>query len=291
MKKLITLILALVFIAPAALLAQNNQAEIRQYKKCLESANLQDIQLAIDNGAPLSINDAFFYSIKELDGNEYADVFKLLIKNGSDINGKYCKIRFCDTLVPPITAATSEYIQNATATKILYELLGDVAGSDLNGLSQRESLYSLFFQYGHIDQIKQLLEFCKNFAAEDDDNEDDVKDCIAYIENNIKREHDPYYLGKTKDQIIEAIGVPVQQLKLTDTKESWIYKASKATANNQKYSGGGISFHIPHTPVSFGGTSGTITGGYISDTIDKLTLLFENNVVVAAERELSTDKR
>src|SRR5574344_3095590 len=176
MKKLITLILALVFIAPAALLPQNNQAEIRQSKKCLESANLQDIQLAIDNGAPLSINDAFFYVIKELDGNEYADVFKLLIKNEADINGKYCKIRFCDTLVPPITAATSEYIQNAKA-------------------------------------------------------------------------------------------------------------------NNQKYSGGGISFHIPHTPVSFGRTSGTITGGYISDTIDKLTLLFENNVVVAAERELSTDKR
>jgi len=290
MKKLIVLILSLVFLSSAAP-AQNSQVDTKQYKEYLERANLQEIQLAIDNGAPLSINDAFFYAIKKLDGNKYTEVFKLLIKNGADINGKYCKIRFCDTLVPPITAATSEYIQNATATKILYELLGDVAGSDLNGLSQRESLYSLFFQYGHVDQIRQLLEFCKNLAAEDDDNEDDVKDCIAYIENNIKKEPDPYYLGMTKDQIIEAIGVPVQQLKLTNTKESWIYRASKATANNQKYSGSRISFHIPYTPINFGGTSGTITGGYISDTIDKLTLLFENNIVVASERELSTNKR
>lgn len=290
MKRLVVFIIAFLFVVPFSI-AQNNRQVLKKYKACLEKADLQEIQKAIDRGAPMSINETFFYAIKEFSDDEYYNVFKLLIKNGADIRGNYCKIDDCDSLVSPITAATCEDIQNSTATKILYEYLGDVAGSDLNGLSQKELLYKLFFQYGHIDQIKQLLEFCKSRVADDDENEEDVGGCISYIESNVKREVDSTFIGKTKDQIIDAIGVPVQQLKLTDTKESWVYKASKATPNNQKYSAGGFSIHVPYSALSFGHNSGTISGGYISDTIDKLTLLFENNIVVSAERELSTDKR
>lgn len=270
-KKIIALFIITLFSFTAAYAAISEGA----FKQILKTGTPDDVQRAITGGVNMDMTQALCYASRYAKKPGIVDV---LVKNGADINTKQCYSLGLARKTAPL--AISCYTKNPVTTEDLMRL-----GADPNNFlfpyAYDINLAKAYLKYANSTQVEQYLAFAR---SQMNDNQllsterDGFRQIAIYIQSiDVNM---PDLVGKNKADIVIQFGAPTQKMDIDKDTEAWVYyKHLDDTHYNGQVQGSSTYWGLGMST-----NNANVTGGYTATNSERLTLVFQNGLVVKAKK-------